>query len=82
MATPLESLTTAKANVCGLLATITTDPKPNYSVDGQSVSWSEYFQMLTNQLEVLNRLIQVEGGPFEQQTQALPGGTSGAVWPI
>jgi hypothetical protein len=79
----LDTLTSAKANVASILAEITANPKPSYSIDGQSVSWESYFSMLTDKLEKLNQLIQVEGGPFEQQTQALPGGGSGgALWPV
>ncbi len=79
----LSNLQVAKANVAAILAQITADPKPSYSIDGQSVSWESYFSMLTGKLEALNKLIQVEGGPFEQRTQALPGGGSGGgVWPV
>jgi hypothetical protein len=79
----LDDLNTTKANVAAILAQITADPKPSYSIDGQSVSWESYFSMLTDRLEKLNHLIQIEGGPFEQRTQALPGGGSGgAVWPV
>jgi hypothetical protein len=79
----LTNLQAAKANVAAILAQITADPKPSYSIDGQSVSWESYFSMLTGKLEALNKLIQVEGGPFEQKTQALPGGgNGGAVWPV
>jgi hypothetical protein len=79
----IDNLTAVKTNVSAILAQITSDPKPSYSIDGQSVSWESYFSMLTDKLERLNQLIQVEGGPFEQQTQALPGGGSGgALWPV
>jgi hypothetical protein len=79
----LSNLQAAKANVAAILVQITADPKPSYSIDGQSVSWESYFSMLTGKLEALNKLIQVEGGPFEEATQALPGGGSGGgVWPV
>jgi hypothetical protein len=79
----IDDLNTAKANVAAILAQITADPKPTYSIDGQSVSWESYFSMLSDKLEKLNQLIQVEGGPFERQTQALSGGGSGGgVWPV
>lgn len=67
----LDSLTTAKANLAATLASITAAPKPSYSIDGQSVSWSEYHAMLVAQIKLLNDLIQVEGGPFEYVTQAV-----------
>jgi hypothetical protein len=77
----IDNLNASKANIAAILARITADPKPSYSIDGQSVSWESYFSMLTDKLEKLNQLIQIEGGPFEQQTQALPGG-GGAPWPV
>lgn len=66
MATYLENLTTARAQVAEILVEITADPKPTYSVDGQNVSWESYFSMLTDKLEVLDRAIQRASGP--QQT--------------
>jgi hypothetical protein len=79
----IDSLTATKANVAAILAEMTANPKPSYSIDGQSVRWESYFATLTDKIEKLNQLIQIEGGPFEQQTQALPGGGSGgALWPV
>ena len=66
----IDSLTTAKAQIAANLAAITLNPKPTYSVDGQSVSWSEYHAMLAEQMARINDLIQVEGGPFENRSQA------------
>ena len=71
MATVLENLTTARDNYASQLASISAKPKPNYSLDGQSVSWAEYQAFLMDKIEKLNELIQQEGGPFELQTRAL-----------
>jgi hypothetical protein len=38
--TALNSLVTAYQTAC-------VAPKPNYSIDGQSVSWGEYLKMLS-----------------------------------
>lgn len=69
----IDDLTTAKANAASRLAAITANPQPTYSIDGQSVSWETYHSMLTRAIESLNKLIQVEGGPQEIVTQAIPG---------
>lgn len=81
----LASLQQTKAQVLADLAAITANPKPSYSINGQNVQWTEYFDRLTGRVAELNRLIQVEGGPFELQTQAATGGAgggSGSVWPV
>ena len=72
MATTLENLEVARDNIAKLLADITASPKPSYSVDGQSVSWESYVSMLATNLEKINQLIIVAGGPYEAVTQAVP----------
>lgn len=67
----LDSLNTAKANVLANLLAITANPKPTYSLDGQTVSWNDYQKMLTDQLTTLNSLIVVESGPFSYTTQGI-----------
>jgi hypothetical protein len=76
MASILPTLQQAKINVCNLIQLITLSPKPTYSINGQSVQWTEYFRTLTDQLAVLNQQIQVAGGPIELQTQAIPAGSA------
>lgn len=68
----LDDLNTAKANIAARLVDITANPKPDYSIDGQSVSWTSYFNSLIGQMDALNRLIQVEGGPVEAISQSWP----------
>lgn len=70
-------LAQARSNICNLLALISTNPKPTYSINGQSVQWTEYFKMLTESLKTINEQIQVAGGPFELQTQAIGTGAAG-----
>lgn len=48
--TALESMTTA-------LVAAAANPKPNYSVDGQSVSWGEYLKMLQEGIKSTAELI-------------------------
>lgn len=65
MATYAQNLETARNNVAAALAEITANPKPDYSVDGESYSWASYFQMLTTQLEALNKQLAAASGPYE-----------------
>lgn len=71
MATPpsnLSQLQTAKQQILANLVSITANPKPTYSLDGQSVSWESYHSMLVTQLAAINDLIVIESGPFVFQT--------------
>jgi hypothetical protein len=70
MATVLDNLTAAKANVAANLAAMTASPKPNYSLDGESYSWAELFDIYMRQLLTLDEAIERAGGPFEIRTQA------------
>lgn len=60
MATNAENLATIKANILAQLATLTdaSTRKLSYSIDGQSVSWTEYQDMLFRQLDTVNKQLQ------------------------
>ena len=72
MATYLENLTTARAQIAERLVEVTSQPKPNYSVDGESYSWAEYMAQLQAQLEQLDKAIQRASGPFMVKTRGWP----------
>lgn len=44
--TDLETIAAIRSQTLAVLAGITADPKPTYSIDGQSVAWSEYLARL------------------------------------
>ena len=69
MATYLENLRTARTNIGELLVKMTANPKPSYSVDGQSISWESYLDMLNRQLEALDKSIQRAQAPFSKLTR-------------
>jgi hypothetical protein len=48
--TILESLVTA-------LGTAASNPKPTYSIDGQSVSWGEYLRMLLDGIKAVAEVL-------------------------
>lgn len=65
MATRAENLTTALNNVAVLIRDLTADPKPDYSVDGKSYSWSSYLSMLLSQQKALEDALARATGPYE-----------------
>jgi hypothetical protein len=60
-----EALATIKNNILARLEEITAQPKPNYSIDGQQVSWQSYFDSLMANLERINHQINASE-PFEE----------------
>ena len=54
--TSLDTLLTAYQTACSA-------PKPNYSIDGQSVSWGEYMKMLSEGIKATTELL----GMFDPQ---------------
>ena len=65
MATDCDNLAQVKSNLIAILADMSAHPKPTYSLDGKSVSWAEYYSMIFNNLENVNRQIVFCQGPFE-----------------
>jgi len=72
MPTPSENLSAAIENVCAIIREITANPKPDYSVNGQSVSWASYLDTLTRQLESLQNAEQSLSPPFQRITRMRP----------
>lgn len=58
MPTYLENLATERDNIQAKLAEMSLNPKPDYSVDGESYSWAAMYDMLSRRQTVLNQLIQ------------------------
>jgi hypothetical protein len=50
---------------------VTANPKPDYSVDGESYSWSSYLAMLNRQLFVMEQSRQRADGPFEVRSSGI-----------
>jgi hypothetical protein len=68
MATYEENLVTIRDNIAASLATASASPKPNYTIEGQTVSYADYFAMLMAQLKAANQAI-AAGTPFEIVTE-------------
>jgi hypothetical protein len=68
MPTYLEQLTTTRDQVAANLAAITASPKPDYTIDGQTVSWQALFESYLEQLAALEARI-AAADPFEEHSQ-------------
>ncbi len=60
MTDSLEQLKTIRSQTMARIAEITAEPKPSYSIDGQSVSWSDYLKTLRETVSWCDRMMNVE----------------------
>ncbi len=51
---------TIRNQTLSLIAEITTNPKPSYSIDGQSVNWTDYLEQLQKTVDWCDRMIAAE----------------------
>lgn len=68
MATDAAQLDTIKTQTLALIVDLTENPKPSYMVDGQSIQWSAYMNMLKSTIDWVNKQIAAET-PFEVISQ-------------
>ncbi len=68
MPSDLEQIQTIMSQTLALVAQITAEPKPSYSVDGQKVSWSEYLARLRATVDWCERKLAGQE-PFEIHSQ-------------
>ncbi len=64
MPTNLQHVESIKAQSLALIAEITANPKPSYSIDGQSVSWGDYLRQLQETVAWCDQQLAGED-PFE-----------------
>jgi hypothetical protein len=64
----LEQLQQIKSQTLSVIAQITAAPKPSYSIDGQTVSWSQYLAALQATVDWCDRKIAGQE-PFEIHSQ-------------
>jgi hypothetical protein len=53
----IATLSTARDNFALKLLDISTNPKPNYSIEGQSVSHAEFLKVITDGLKAVQELL-------------------------
>ncbi len=59
----------AIANISDTIQELTPHPKPNYTVDGHTLTWADYLDTLTTKLASLLKIQQLLGGPFQRMTR-------------
>lgn len=65
-----QRIAAIKSQTLALIEDITAAPKPNYRIDGQSVSWGRYLQQLLDTVAWCDRQLAGEG-PFEIRSQGV-----------
>lgn len=68
MSSNLTLLQTALANVSQQLVNMTANPKPNYNIDGQQVSWADLLKTLLDSQKTLQEAISNAEGPWNADT--------------
>lgn len=64
----LTDLQTAKTSLITEIVSVEANPRPSYSIDGQSVSHDSYVKSLYERLSLLDEAIVRTEGAFEDQT--------------
>lgn len=62
-------LNTIRSQTLALIAEMTENPKPSYTIDGQTVSWTDYLAQLQKTVEWCDRLLVAEN-PVEIRSEA------------
>lgn len=64
MANERQRLEAILTQIDAQILDMTTNPKPDYGLAGQSVSWSSYFSSLMEKRSLVKEAIQQAGQPF------------------
>lgn len=62
----LQRLQNARDNIAERIEEMTENPKPDYSLDGESYTWAGYMDMLVRNLELVEQAIQRATGPTQR----------------
>ena len=68
MSTEIQQIALIRTQTLDQLEDLRADPKPSYSIDGQSVSWVEYAESLQQTIDWCDRKL-VDGEPFEFRSE-------------
>ena len=70
MPSDLEQLRTIMSQTLAVIANVTANPKPTYSIDGQTVSWSAYLARLRGTVDWCEKKLAGQE-PFEIHSQGI-----------
>lgn len=73
MPTNSQQIETIKTQTLALMVDLTLNPKPNYDIDGQNISWADYLERLQNLVAWCDDQLATVDGPFELETYGYPG---------
>jgi hypothetical protein len=68
MSSDSQQIAAIKSQTLAGISEITAAPKPTYSIDGQTVAWSDYLQQLRQTVDWCDEKLAGET-PFEFQTR-------------
>lgn len=66
----LADLQAALDDLDAKIAEVAANPKPNYSIDGESVSHADYFSSLIANRKALLEVLSQEAGPIWETSQS------------
>jgi hypothetical protein len=66
----LQDLKDALENIDDQILDLTSSPKPSYSINGQSISWSEHMSNLLKARADIQALV-ISDEPYEERTVAI-----------
>lgn len=63
-----QQIATIKTQALARIAEITAEPKPTYTIDGQTIAWGDYLKQLQQTVDWCNQKLAGEA-PFEFRSQ-------------
>ena len=70
--TAAQNIQTAINNYAATLAAISASPQPSYSVQGISMTFTEYQSFIVDKMGELNELLVVLSGPYQLVSVGIP----------
>lgn len=65
----VDTVRTIKTQTLSIISDITANPKPNYNIDGQEISWGDYLAQLQRTVKWCDEQVAAEE-PFEIHSRA------------
>ncbi len=72
MSTETEQIAIIRSQALAQLEELRASPKPSYSIDGQSVSWTDYAASLQQTIDWCDRKL-ADSQPFEFRSEGTTG---------
>ncbi len=66
-----SDLVTSLQNIDTQIVNITANPKPNYTINGQSISWGDFLKQLMDMRQQIAKAVVIAQGPNEDVWEGL-----------